>query len=151
VVTPVPQAPIDAGPQPLPGARLWTVTDAGDGGEADLRDAPDASVPVQAVLRFVTTAALNDVRIRILTNDDRLVDNDATINVDDGGMDATLRPLGSWPVRGCCTFRIDGEVAPQPSDGALTYLPFEVAFSVAPDPNAKPSTHGTSRRHHRHR
>jgi hypothetical protein len=127
------------------------LTDAGDGGEADLRDTPDASIPEQAVLRFVTTAVLDDVRIRVLTNDDRLVDNDATINVDDGGMDATLRPIGGWPVRGCCTFRIDGELARQPSDGITGYLPFEVAFSVTVDPNAKPPAHGTSRRHHRHR
>jgi hypothetical protein len=140
---------VDAGPQRLPGARLVALTDLADGGEMDL-SLPDASVPALALLRFQTTAPLDDIRLRVLTADDRLVENRGSVTVDDGGTFAVLKPLRSWPSRACCTFRVDGEVNRLPSAGATSYLPFELAFAAEPDPTAKPVTHrNTHRRRHR--
>jgi hypothetical protein len=143
-----PAVVIDAGPGPLPGARLVALTDAEDGGEMDLT-VPDASVPATVSLRFESTVPLDDLRIRVLTADDRLVDNRASISVDDGGTRALLKPLRAWPSRQCCTFRVDGEVNRLPSAGTTSYLPFELAFNAEPDPNAKPAANRPSHRHRR--
>jgi hypothetical protein len=149
IQTPVVIVVIDAGPQALPGARLVALTDPPDGGELEL-SLPDASVPAAAELRFETTACLDDVRLRVLTADDRLVDNRASLTVDDGGTRAVLKPLRAWPSRGCCTFRVDGEVNRLPSAGTTTYLPFELPFVAEPDPNAPPIGHHFNHHHRRH-
>jgi len=137
--------PVDAGPGPFPAAKLSAITDAG---ETDLA-VPDASVPALASLRFETSVPLQDLRVRVLTSDARLADNQATVDVDDGGTRVVLRPLHAWPSHACCRFRVDGETAKLPSDGSATYLPFEATFSVEPDPNARPAPAKASHRHHR--
>jgi hypothetical protein len=135
---------------PLPGVRLIAQTDVEDAGELDLT-IPDASVPPRAVLRFATTVPLDDLRVRVLTVDDRLVDNHASITLDDAGTRVVLTPLKVWPSRACCVFRVDGELERLPSSGGTPYLPLELPFTAEPDPNARPvvvkSPH--RRRHHR--
>jgi hypothetical protein len=140
--------PVDAGPKALPGGRLVALIDEMDGGAMDLT-LPDASIPAKATLHFETSAPLSDFRIRVLTSDDRLVENHANIVVDDGGTQVLVKPLHAWPSRACCVFRIDGETDRLPSGETEAYLPYELAFSVEPDPNAKPSP--TKRAPHRHR
>ncbi len=138
---------VDAGPVALPDATLGATLD--DGGAIDLL-LPDASIPAAATLRFDTSATLEDLRVRVLTVEDHLADNRATVSVDDGGTHVVLTPIRAWPARSCCRFRVDGELGRAPASSASTYLPFEATFAVLRDPNAsEPAAH--AHRHHRRR
>jgi hypothetical protein len=165
--------PPDAGPQPIPGARLFVGAAAGgetgvgaaagaDGGLADAGptaagqidlSVPDASVPDSATLAFTAAVALEDFRARLLTDDDRLVPNHAESWVSDAGTTVALQPTPYWPSRGCCRFVVDGQVEKLPTGSNGRWLPFEVDFSVVPDPGrvrpADPVRPG--KRHHRRR
>jgi hypothetical protein len=137
--------PQDAGPTALPDARFTALV---DGGEIDLL-LPDASIRSDALLRFDTSAQLEDVRIRVLTVEDRLADNHATLVVDDGGTHVALKPIRAWPSRNCCRFRVDGESGRMPSGVSAKFLPFEMALAVEREPGGD-ATAMPSRRHHHH-
>ncbi|MHB8418902.1 MAG: hypothetical protein ACYDCL_12565 [Myxococcales bacterium] len=139
-------AAIDAGPRPLPDATLEALW---DGGALDLTAAPDASLPEGALLRFVTSAALDDCRLRVLDDQDRMQPNHALLSHPDGGTVAWLQPTRPWPSRQCCRFAVDGERGPLPADAAgQLYQPFLRRFSVLP--SAAPAR-AVRRRHRRFR
>jgi hypothetical protein len=137
---------VDAGPVALPDTTLGATVD--DGGAIDLL-LPDASIPAAATLRFDTSALLEDLRVRVLTAEDHLADNRATVTVDDGGTHVVLTPMRAWPARSCCRFRVDGEIGRAPASSAATYLPFEATFAVVRDPNAPVPAAHPHRRHRR--
>jgi hypothetical protein len=138
---------LDAGPTALPDARFTALV---DGGEIDLL-LPDASIRSDALLRFDTSAQLEDVRIRVLTAEDRLADNHATLVVDDGGTHVALKPIHAWPSRNCCRFRVDGESGRMPSGVSAKFLPFEVSLAVERDPGGDATAMPPRRHHRRHR
>ena len=156
----------DAGPRPIPGARLtaegdggappvaeldggWD--DAGEGGPAtaDL-STPDASIDDRTILTFTANVPLDDFRTRLLGSDGQLVANHAETWVADGGTRVKLFPAPLWPARGCCRFVVDGESGKLPAAGGLSYLPFEAEFGVLPDP-ARPAPPPHRARHRRRR
>ena len=171
--------PVDAGPKPIPGARLTAVTDGGsphefdtsDGGSWHALDAsdgarlgddagnssqaeldlstPDASVPDWAALTCTAGVPLVDFRTRLLGSEGQLVANHAQIWVVDGGTQVQLLPAPLWPSHGCCRLVVDGQTDKLPTGGGSRFLPFEVDFGVAADPEralpARPA------RRHRHR
>jgi hypothetical protein len=157
--------PADAGPPPILSARLTAVVDGGppaaeiDGGADDAGaqrtssidlSMPDASVPDWAILTFTATTPLDDFRARLLGSDGQLVANHAETWIADGGTQVQLAPAPRWPARGCCRFVVDGQSERLPIGAGSRFLPFEVDFSVAADPD-RPQPARTARRHRRHR
>jgi len=157
--------PIDAGPQPIPGARATAATDGGpaladrDGGPTDAGDeqspeldlsTPDASVPDWARLTFNAAVPLEDFRARLVGSDGQLVASHAEAWVADGGTHVELRPAPRWPSRGCCRLVIDGQAEKLPTGAGSRFLPFEVDFAIATDPE-HPQPVRPAKRHHRHR
>ena len=122
---------VDAGPQPLPDARLMATF---DGRSIDLFNSDAGEpVPAAATLIFSTSAALDDFRLRLLTADDRLVPNHADIRGVDAGTLVELVPARRLPERGCCRLKLDGQIGslPRAVDGRF-YLPLERSFRVVP-------------------
>ncbi len=159
------QPSIDSGPRPIPGARATALTDGGlplgerDGGAPDAGDeqsseldlaTPDASVPDWARLTFMATVPLDDFRARVLGSDGQLVANHAEAWVTDGGTQVRFLPAPLWPSHGCCRLMVDGQTEKLPAGGGSHFLPFEVDFAVAADPE-HPRPVRAAKRHHRHR
>jgi hypothetical protein len=141
---------VDAGPPPLPDLGL---TARWDGGLADL-ETPDASVSPLSEFRLQTSALLDDCRVRILDDDDRMVPNRAAFQRRDGGTVVDLSVTKPIPSKRCCRFVVDGELG----DGGLIvsadhhfYQPLQVRFGIWPQPAPPPGTVRHHRRHHRDR
>jgi hypothetical protein len=164
-----PPAPVDAGPRPIPGARLTAVVDGGiqitcnldagrcDAGEQssselgllDLTES-DASIPDWARLTFTAAVPLEDFRARLLGSDGQLVANHAETWVADGGTQVRFLPAPLWPSRGCCRLVVDGQTDKLPTGEGSRFLPFEVDFGITPDPE-RPQPARPAKRHHHHR
>lgn len=143
---------VDAGPQPLPDTIL---TATWDGGQADLL-APDASVSPVSELRFETSVALGDCRIRILDDDDRMLPNHAAFNRGDNGTTVDVILTKPLPSRRCCRFMVDGDLGDLIAtlDHHL-YQPMQTHFGVWPQSGGSLSgkahrRHQKHRRHHHH-
>jgi hypothetical protein len=128
--------------------------DAGEQSSAELGlldlTTPDASIPDWARVTFTATVPLDDFRARLLGSDGQLVANHAETWIADGGTQVRFLPAPLWPSRGCCRLVIDGQSDKLPSGGASRFLPFEVDFAIAPDPERPPPMRPI-KRHHRHR
>jgi hypothetical protein len=150
---PIPDAapvpPVDAGPQALPGIKLAAVW---DGGTVDLL-APDASVPPGSLLLLETAVALDDFRVRLLDDDDHLIEGQSRLRTRDGITQVEIQPHASLPASRCCRLVLDGQVAPLPSANHRAYLPWQTSLSVQPDLNAPKRGAGTgpTRHHKNHR
>ncbi len=138
---------VDAGPPALPDLALsadW------DGGQADL-ERPDASISPISNFHLQTSVVLDDCRIRILDDDDRMVPNHAAFRRSDGGTTVELSVPKPIPSKRCCRFVVDGELG----DGGLIvsadrhfYQSLEARFAIWPQPAPPP---GAARHHSRHR
>ena len=135
----LPQADPDGGP---------------DGGEAQSPEldlsTPDASIPDWARLTFTAAVPLEDFRARLLGSDGQLVANHAEAWVADGGTTVLFLPAPLWPAHGCCRLVVDGQTEKLPTGAGSRFLPFEVDFAVAADPE-HPQPPRPKKRHHRHR
>lgn len=156
----------DAGPVPIPGARLTASVDGGvsvaalDGGPNDAGErvsaidlsAPGGSIQDWAVLTFTADVPLDDFRARLLGSDGQLAANHAETWIADGGTQVRFFPAPLWPSR-CCRFVVDGQTDKLPSGVGSRFMPFEVDFSVAADPNRPPPARAAkaAKRHRRHR
>jgi hypothetical protein len=161
--------PQDAGPQPIPGAKLIARTDGGsaaiieeDGGlrdvsalqagELDLSQ-PDAAIPDWARLTFTAAVQLQDFRARLVGADGQLVPNHSEIWVADGGTRVEflpgMEPGSHWPARGCCRLVVDGQVEKLPTGDGSRFQPFEADFTVTPDPDRPVVKRAVKHRHRR--
>jgi hypothetical protein len=140
---------IDAGPQPLPDVDLVA---SWDGGKADL-EIPDASISPTSQILLRTSVALDDCRVRVLDDDDRMLPNHAAFRRGDAGTTVDMSITKALPSKRCCRLVVDGELG----DGGLIvssdrhyFQPLQVRFGVWPQPTPPPSLHH-HRRHHRSR
>src|SRR5450631_1724900 len=90
--------PVDAGPSVLPALKLTALW---DGGTVDLL-APDASVPPGALLQLETGVALDDYRVRLLDDDDRLIEGQSRLRTGDGVTRVEIQPRAALPTARCC-------------------------------------------------
>jgi hypothetical protein len=147
---PVPDAgtipPVDAGPALLPGLKL---TARSDGGTVDLL-APDASVPPGALLVLEAGVALDDFRVRLLDDDDRLIEGQTRLRSGDGLTQVEIQPRSALPATRCCRLVLDGQLEPLPSAAHRFYRPWQASLTIEPSPDALRKRGGAPVRRHKH-
>ncbi len=141
------QVAVDGGPGPLP---VESVRAVWDGGAADIQ-APDASVSPFAAIEVRTGAALDDYRVRLLDDDDRMQANHAVVERGDGGLTIDITPTRPLPAARCCRLVVDGELGGlSEGPGPRFYRPLIARFRPWPLP-APPASKASRRRRRRHR
>jgi len=114
--------------------------------------APDASVPPGSLLQLETAVALDDFRVRLLGDDDHLIEGQTRLSITDGVTRVEIQPRGPLPASRCCRLVLDGQLASLPSAHHAMYWPWQATLSIQPDPSAsKRGSNPTVRHPAKHR
>jgi hypothetical protein len=101
------------------------------------------------MLQLETAVALDDFRVRLLDDEDHLIEGQTRLSIRDGVTRAEIQPRGPIPTSRCCRLVLDGQLAPFPSGNHAMYLPWQVTLSIQPDPTASKRGSAQPVRHHK--